>query len=258
MIALVYFGILNSHLGNGQTIGKRLMRIRVVHTSNVTLSFPRTLLRYSVMAAPFFANGLSLPMSRTPIWVTVLIKLVVFGAGGAVIYLFLFNRPSRRSLHDFAAGSMVLRTESGIAEVPRIWRGHLVILSGVLALSVVAVSISVKLSRQGLFADLQRVLSAVESGPNIKCASVFSGRSWGPGGTRTYFKVTAQLGGSPTSIGDISDTIAAQVFEEYPEIDGVDEFWIAIAYGYDIGIARSYVHSNTVFSPEEWLQRLGK
>jgi hypothetical protein len=87
---------------------------------------------------------------------------------------------------------------------------------------------------------------------------VFSGRSWGPGGTRTYFKVTAQLGGSPTSIGDISDTIAAQVFEEYPEIDGVDEFWIAIAYGYDIGIARSYVHSNTVFSPEEWLQRLGK
>lgn len=44
-IALAYFGVLNSRIGGGQTLGKRWLGIRVVDAQGQLLSPPRALLR---------------------------------------------------------------------------------------------------------------------------------------------------------------------------------------------------------------------
>ncbi len=50
VIALVYFGVMNSKLTDGQTIGKRLLNLRVVDSENKTISLVRSTLRYIVLA----------------------------------------------------------------------------------------------------------------------------------------------------------------------------------------------------------------
>ena len=56
---LSYFSILNSHLGKGQSLGKRLLKLRVVTGSGRPLSLPRTLLRYSLLFIPALLSSFS-------------------------------------------------------------------------------------------------------------------------------------------------------------------------------------------------------
>src|SRR4051812_31819978 len=56
-VALTYFGTLNSVLMGGQTLGKRLLKIKVVAKSGTPLSVPKSLLRFLPLGAPWFLNG---------------------------------------------------------------------------------------------------------------------------------------------------------------------------------------------------------
>src|SRR5262249_47264486 len=56
--ALLYFGVMNSRLGGGQTFGKRLLGLRVVDRSGDLLSPARSIVRFLVFSAPYFLNSL--------------------------------------------------------------------------------------------------------------------------------------------------------------------------------------------------------
>jgi hypothetical protein len=91
-LALPYFAILDSSIGNGQTLGKRLMHLQVTDELGTTISFRRSVVRYGVFAVPYFLNGMSLPTTRTPWVVTTVLYLLIFGVGGTTLYLMLFNQ----------------------------------------------------------------------------------------------------------------------------------------------------------------------
>ncbi|GAB3347318.1 RDD family protein [Lysobacter tyrosinilyticus] len=50
-VALLYFGVLNSRIGGGQTLGKRALSIRAVTLDGQLMSVPRSLLRYGVSSS---------------------------------------------------------------------------------------------------------------------------------------------------------------------------------------------------------------
>ena len=57
-----------------------------------------------------------------------LINALVFGLGGAILYLYLFNGVTRQSLHDLVAGTYVVReTAEAELEVDPVPRVHLVV-----------------------------------------------------------------------------------------------------------------------------------
>ena len=60
-VVLPYFGVLNSRIGAGQTLGKRLLKVRVVGVGGAPLPVPRSLLRTTVLAVPWFLNGAPFP-----------------------------------------------------------------------------------------------------------------------------------------------------------------------------------------------------
>jgi hypothetical protein len=60
------------------------------------LSPEEAILRFIIFAVPLFANGLPLPISRTPWVVSAVLGIVVFGGGTANLYLLIFNRPTRQ------------------------------------------------------------------------------------------------------------------------------------------------------------------
>lgn len=111
-------------VGQGQTLGKRFMGIKVVGKDGRHLSLPRSFLRYSIFAIPSFC------------WKGDFITLIGFagfaffgflgvGLDAVICYLYIFNRQTRQSLHDLAVDSYVVDYFStGRINLPKIWKGH--------------------------------------------------------------------------------------------------------------------------------------
>ncbi|MFC5580503.1 RDD family protein [Rhodanobacter terrae] len=158
-IALAYFGLCNSRIGGGQTLGKRWLGVRVVDAHDQLLSLPRSLLRYAVLGIPFFANGLPLDPTlamSTPLGY--LLALVVFGGMFAIVYLYIFNRRTRQSLHDLVVGSYVERFDGAARPVPFpvMWRGHLAVAALLAALALSAPVIASRFAQTQTFAGIPR------------------------------------------------------------------------------------------------------
>lgn len=60
-VALLYFAIQNSSVCGGQTLGKRILNIKVVNKEAETISLKRSFIRFMVLGPPYFLNGALLP-----------------------------------------------------------------------------------------------------------------------------------------------------------------------------------------------------
>jgi uncharacterized RDD family membrane protein YckC len=109
--ALVYFSILDSEIANGQTLGKRWLKVQVVDLNGKTISFRRSVLRSSIFVIPFCAGTNLQVFVRGPLAFLALIAFAVSVVDFANCYLVLFNRDTPQGLHDLAAGSNVTGTE---------------------------------------------------------------------------------------------------------------------------------------------------
>jgi uncharacterized RDD family membrane protein YckC len=107
-ISFVYWAYWNSHLGKGQTPGKRVMKIGVVDDNGACLPVDRAIARSAVIALIFLLNGLQLPQLQNAI-VQLVTATLLFGGGLAVLYGFIFNRNTRQGLHDLLAQSYVVK-----------------------------------------------------------------------------------------------------------------------------------------------------
>ena len=110
-VSFVYFAVLDSEIGNGQTLGKRWLRLRVIDRSGSPISLARSLLRTLIFVIPPSLYGLKLAESRTPSIVISLVFMVVWWVGGATLYLIAFNHRTRQGIHDIAVGSCVANAE---------------------------------------------------------------------------------------------------------------------------------------------------
>ncbi len=259
LISAAYFGILNSRIGGGQTLGKRALRIQVVQSTGLPISLRRSITRFVIVGAPYFANGLALPVSRTPMAVTIVLSILVFGVGSAVIYLYIFNRPTRQSLHDLLVESSVVLKRPGSIPFAPLWRGHVAILVAILSITTLSsVVIGKVIWVRFHIPELMKVLGAVETSRGVQAASVFSGRFWGPQGSGEYFSVIALLKEEPDSLEGALDRIAGIVMAEFPGVMSKDQLSVGVAYGFDIGIARARRNLNTVLPPQDWVKRMSK
>jgi uncharacterized RDD family membrane protein YckC len=127
-VATTYFGILNSKLAGGQTFGKRVLKIKVVAKDGTPLSVSKAFLRFLPLGTAWFLNNAQFSESIIfSFWVYIL-SIAVFGIGLSTIYLYVFNRKSRQSLHDLVVGSYVVSAvASGPVKAIAPWRGHLAV-----------------------------------------------------------------------------------------------------------------------------------
>jgi len=248
VIALVYFGVLNSALGRGKTIGKRIMKIEVVDSIGNHLSPARSILRYTILGVPFFLNGAFIPPSILNTPVGGLVGLLVFGFSGAIIYLYVFNRRTRQSLHDLVVGSFVVRSGgAGSVSAMHVWRPHLIIaVSWCLVVMVGLVVGAPLLAKTGVFPELAPVQQKLLSSGKVYTASVYMGESWflhnGVKERKSIFQSSVILKDRPKNYDDAAGEIAAIVLATYPEIGKKDTLSVTVSYGFDIGIA----HGRTV------------
>jgi len=268
-VAFLYFGILNSSIGNGQTLGKRILKIQVIDKGAKTISTAKSFLRFMILGIPYFLNGALIPPElflNTAI--SFILGLTVFFGGGAIVYLFVFNRETRQSLHDLIVGTYVVNISSDEEFVVKpIWRGHLAAVSILfVAVAVVIVFVIPKFAQKEPFSDLLLVQKNIHKSGLVHVATVTVGKSLGSNlsaeGRKewesTYFATNAVLKHRPSDYDAVATQIASIIFETYPKVMEKDSLIINVSYGYDIGIASAWRSQRIQHTPKEWKELLSQ
>jgi uncharacterized RDD family membrane protein YckC len=255
-IALCYFGLFDSSVGSGRTIGKRFLRLKVVDAQGGMLSLEEAILRFMVFAVPFFANGLSLPISRTPWFVSVLLGVVIFGGGGANLYLLIFNRPMRQGLHDLTVTSYVVMSESeGPIVSKQFWKPHWAIIATlVVLLGAVSSLIIPRLLRKGTFPQMMTDATLIERIDGVQSAAVreTSVFHFGDSVSARFLSIDIQWTGEPGNEEEIADQVAKVIIQNDHNIQNYTRLRVAITRGYDLGIGSRWTSRAFGYSPDEW------
>ncbi len=261
VIGLLYFALMNSNFSNGQTIGKRLMKIKVSDSSGEPLSISKSSLRFAVIGIPFFLNGAPIPAEALASWCGFIISLAVFGFGLSIVYLFLFNKRTRQSLHDLIVGSYVLNVTAKSTDIKTAtWRGHYVIVSILLIASSLLPTLTGHLSEREPFKDLLSVQRAIQNQPAVRYATAQVGNMLSKTQTgktaATFISSRVILAREIVDYNSVANKIASIILEKYPAAAEKDYIALTISYGYDIGIAYKWRNLNFSFSPSQWKERI--
>jgi uncharacterized RDD family membrane protein YckC len=256
-LALVYFAVFDSEIGDGQTLGKRWLKLRVVGAEGNTIPFAKSLLRSAIFLVPAFLFGLRRP--ETMPWViSLLISDVVLWVGGSTLYLIIFNRQTRQGLHELATGSYVAHADdSGPVETKAVLTAQWLTLGALLvAGSVGAEIVNAKLDKMPPFPQMRQDAKLIEQMNGFEQAKV---------GERLVHTAT---GGGPTKnlivyvhqkskVQEASaDEVARIILQNDPNAQNYDQLSILFFYGYDIGIAARWNHQEFTRTPAEWRQRV--
>lgn len=259
IMALPYYAILNSRIGNGQTIGKRILHIQVVDASAVTLPFAKSLIRYLVLAIPYFLYASALPVTRTP-WIlsTALSALGIITA--ATLYLVLYNRNTRQGIHDLAASSFVVSSDlAGPPDEKPIWKGHWVILTTIVIVFLVSSKlIGMKISKWRAFPQLLEDARLLENLESVQSAQVMEqwSATLGKGESKKSLVLTIHWGGDSSDNEAVADRLAKIILTHDSSVQNFDSLRIVIVRGYDLGIAEATSTNTFAHSPNEWRARL--
>ena len=260
-IAAIYFVILNSSIGGGQTVGKRILKIQVVDKTGKLLNLPVSTLRYSVIGIPYFLNGAMIPESFLYPVGFYLLSLLVFGFGLSIVYLFVFNRHTRQSLHDVIAGTyVVLKSTEAPQTIKPIWRVHYAICSILMVLALIAPIFVGQLSKNDFFAELLITRERILNIPQVVYATLQDGHSTfspvdGESKTITYLSSQVFIGNQNIEDEKLASKIANTIIETHKEANQRNLIQVVLTYGYDIGIASKWNSYRYSFAPDYWLER---
>jgi uncharacterized RDD family membrane protein YckC len=254
VIALAYFGVCNSGVVGGQTLAKRWLGVRVVDAQGNTLSLPRSLLRYVVLGVPFFANGLTFsPQRMLSLVLGYVVALIVFGGMLSIIYLYIFNRRTRQSLHDLVVGSHVVQAvpEHGRAAFAPIWQGHLVVVAMLALLALGTPAAARRLAGTTTFAGMLPLYQTLSTQPHVIAAQVVRGTLYINGTVTHSLQAGLRLDAPMTGDEVMAKRIAQMVAKGDPDIASEDAVQVTLAYGYNMGIASGWKKHGYSFKPDE-------
>jgi uncharacterized RDD family membrane protein YckC len=283
-ITLVYCGVLNSGLGGGGTLGKRMLGLRVVQRDGQTIGLARSLLRTIVFWTPFYLDGATsssfgIPGLSNPSPIasalTVADLVIVFGGLFLIFYLYIFNWRTRQTLHDLIAGTFVVRAPGvGTPLAVRFWKGHLAVAATIVVL-VFALPLALLWSTAGgksfaqsylggAFQNTTSLEQAILARPGVASAEVATNTMVGQSfnnGTATSFSsttltVVVQARGIPVSTTALENDIAATVLATDPGILGQQNLSVKVMYGYNLGIWSWSNGEQFTGTPAEWAKRL--
>jgi len=256
-ITLPYFAILGSSLGGGQTLGQRIVHIRVVDGEGRCLALGRSILRCLILLAPFQLSEAEIPISA-PAALKMLVSWLLPVLGAVIVYLYLFNFRTRQSLHDLAVGAYVVDANTkGHIETGRFWKWHWAILgAGLFAGAVLTSVIYGGLGNGGAFGELTRVQRAVLDSGKVQATLIQIGANRTNGQTTTRMVVTVNWNGQPRNYDLASTEIAAIVLRADPEASKFDYIGVGFTEGFKIGFMNFSKNRIVNRRPTDWATKI--
>ena len=261
-VALFYFGAMDGRLFGGQTLGKRMLGIKVICGAGAPLSVGASMLRAGIFCVPYFMNNAMIDTGAIASWLSVLLSVVVFGVGISIVYLLLFNRHTRQSLHDLAVGAYVVSNVTGVpVDRPPVWRVHYGIVGLIMITALALPFVAQRIAGSDEFAGLLSVQQGLQQESGVRHATAmvsvntFSGHAAGVT-TNHVFSSRIFLSHRVTEADSMANRLARIILDRDPSAENEDLIAIALVYGYDIGIASAWRVQNFSFSPAQWRNRL--
>lgn len=258
-VILLYFGILNSSIGGGQTVGKRLLKTAVRGTDNRPISIWRSLLRASLLAAPVILGGWAIPALQIPA-VTFIAGLAVIGLGGALVYTIFFNYTAMQGQHDLICHTWVVKPDGEPKDAfPKTPRVHKVITGLWFALVAVVFFFlylpNPSYTPGSAAAALKEIRTELAADPRFFTVDVRD-QTVTPEKDPPYRAAVVEV----WTVGQLPDSqrwetgksIAGMVIKELDGAKEFDQIQVKLSYGYDLGIASyksGFWYSNPV---DEW------
>lgn len=254
LTGVLYFAAGASPLGRGRTIGKRLFRIVMRRVDGSPLPFDRALLRALLLMTPLTLNGMQVGVIG-PV-TAVLLSAVVFGGNLALVYFFLFNRPSRRSLHDLLAGSVVLYDDSAVPDTA-FRRKHAIALVIALAALAGGMAAFAYLLRQRLdITAMQHLQTQIGRLTDTPAVGVTEGAIITNGRRRTWVAISATTYEEVDNREEITRAIVVLTLRTLRSANDVDQISVTFRYGYDMLFCSGWASHTESHSVTEWRQMI--
>lgn len=260
VIALLYFGVMDSKLCGGQTFGKQVVGLKVVTASGAPLGIGASMLRAAIFCVPYFLNNSFVAGGAAVAWLAV---LLVFGLGISIVYLLLFNRQTRQSLHDLAVGAYVVRYEAhgSIGATGGIWPVHFRVVAVIMGISLVLPYFARQLEGSPSVAKILSLQRELQKEPGVRHVTLTMGvekyfASDQPTKTTHVLNAKILFATKVTDFDSLANSAVQDLLSSDPTIARQDMISITIVYGYDIGISSAWRSQHYALSPAQWQQRL--
>jgi uncharacterized RDD family membrane protein YckC len=259
-VAVIYFASFDSKIGNGQTFGKRWLKVRVVDAKGDTISFAKSLLRSVIFLAPVFLFGLNLPETQTSWIVYVYVFVIILGVSCSTLFFIAFNRQARQGLHDLAAGSYVGNADDvGFVEGSPISKAQWVTIGSLLFIALVVAGIGCsKLEMMPPLPQMRNDAILIEQMGGIQRAQLSDRLLHDAigGGAKKNLNVSITLRSKSVNQEAFADEVARVILQNDQHAQNYDQLSIRLNDGYDIGIAAHWNHQEFTRAPADWSQRV--
>jgi tetratricopeptide (TPR) repeat protein/uncharacterized RDD family membrane protein YckC len=245
-----YFGCFHSRLGGGRSLGKRLLRLKVVKLDDDLLSPGVAAARAIPLGIPAVLWGVSAP-GGSPQIAAAGLSLIFWGIILSTLYLLIFDRGGR-VLHDFLASTRVISSSIPAGAVHTNWRDHWQVVALICLLAAVA---PFRTSDEAG----NEIIKAIEQVPGVRKASaftfftVFSSKPAAPGST-PWLEFHVQLVNAPSDPDKIAFLLERAVFQGHEDVIGLRLVKLQIGYGPTLGIARLTKSITITTSLTQWRQ----
>lgn len=255
VIAIAYFGYTQSSKGGGQSLGMRVLGLKVIRQDGGLLNLRQATGRAAIFCAAYFFSGLVFYLSGGNPWISGILSTPLFAVYFSIVYLLLFNRRTRQSLHDLALRAYVVKTAPGPLALPvlPVWRGHAIIAGGaIIVLTVGGLLATLPIWPNNSFISMLQLQQSVARMPGVHEVAVAVSFQQSKGVTAPILSVSAIIDGSVSEREALARHIARNAMANYPDAHKLRAVTVRLSSGYDIGIAQSYRSWNYSHPPSDW------
>jgi len=264
-IALSYFGIMDSWIAGGRTLGKRVAAIAVRSEKDEPIGLGRSLLRTAIWLIPLTLNGWALPILANSIaaWIT---TVVLVGIGGAVVFTMVFNRRSRQGLQDMVCKTYVVRLKGRrIAGFPVTTKAQWVASAVLVGVAVILASatpfITGALSHSTPIGALQPLYQTLQADNRFFSANVVDQTFYSTGEkNQRALVISVWYKGRPqdSDLAPLTDDVASVALQRVPNVDQYDLIRVDIASQFDLGVSSGHLSVGDGETPATWRQQIAK
>lgn len=270
IITFLYTGILQSKIGRGQSIAKRLFNIEVVGCNGEYLTLPKSFLRYTVIALLFYngwiGTGITslLPFLNNEIFSTIYTLFMILLFFGVLILVPL--HPLKRGIHDIISGSIVIKKGSynsgdfeKLNSQKKIKQAY--IISGVFAVTAITLSLvfvfKTKENNSPL-SNLNYVYETISKESLLSNVKVNHNTFKVSNGKNTSINVSGFINKKCFTNEKLKSDEKQKIIEilkrDYKDLDSCNFIKITLRTGYNIGIWSNYYNENTSFNVDSTLK----
>lgn len=259
-VVVAYFGVADSRLCSGQTVGKWALRIRVVRRDGKPPGLCRTIVRAAIASVIYVAYESAADVSAIePLHAIVLFTMVA----GLLAVCYLINSRTQQLPHDLATATYVVSASRPPVPITQtFWRGHGPIMGAMLCALVVACVSIPRSDDKRQYVNLGTLATTIGEQQDVAAVSVRS----------KLILYRSMVAPDPPSMWSVMATarptkrlpyyelfayhIAEQILTRYPASCSAGSIAVNTTYGYNIVIDRQDESHIYEFTPREWLDRL--